>query len=110
MGAPVQADVPLPLAQRLARQIEAGGPISVAHYMAEANAQYYNRRDPLGAAGDFTTAHQIRQVSGALVGLCRAEFWIRRRRKDPPAYDDTRPRRRIVPPDSHRPHEWAKTP
>src|SRR3546814_1463907 len=74
MGAPVQADVPLPLAQRLARQIEAGGPISVAHYMAEANAHYYNSRDPLGAAGDFTTAPELSQMFGALVGLWLADL------------------------------------
>ncbi|MEC7933563.1 MAG: class I SAM-dependent methyltransferase, partial [Pseudomonadota bacterium] len=47
---------PLPLAERLARQIASGGPISVAHYMAEANQHYYGTRDPLGAEGDFTTA------------------------------------------------------
>src|SRR3546814_8838278 len=86
MGAPVQADVPLPLAQRLARQIEAGGPISVAHYMAEANAHYYNSRDPLGAAGDFTTAPEISQMFGELVGLWLADIWIRSGRKDHPLY------------------------
>src|SRR3546814_17103932 len=84
MGAPVQADVPLPLAQRLARQIKAGGPISVAHYMAEANAHYYNSRDPLGAAGDFTTAPEIRQMFGELVGLWLADIWLRSGRKDHP--------------------------
>ena len=36
------------LPERLARQIDAGGPISVAHYMGEANQHYYGTRDPLG--------------------------------------------------------------
>ena len=68
---------PLTLAQRLARQIDAGGPISVAHYMAEANQHYYGTRDPLGAAGDFTTAPEISQMFGELVGLCLADVWMR---------------------------------
>ena len=68
---------PLTLGQRLARQIDAGGPISVAHYMAEANQHYYGTRDPLGAAGDFTTAPEISQMFGELVGLCLADLWMR---------------------------------
>ena len=39
---------PEDLAERLQRLIAQGGPISVAHYMAEANAHYYASRDPLG--------------------------------------------------------------
>ncbi|HKY80138.1 MAG TPA: SAM-dependent methyltransferase [Sphingobium sp.] len=67
----------LTLAERLARQIDAGGPISVAHYMAEANQHYYGTRDPLGAAGDFTTAPEISQMFGELIGLCLADLWMR---------------------------------
>lgn len=67
----------LTLAQRLARQISAGGPISVAHYMAEANQHYYGTRDPLGATGDFTTAPEISQMFGELIGLCLADIWMR---------------------------------
>jgi NADH dehydrogenase [ubiquinone] 1 alpha subcomplex assembly factor 7 len=65
------------LAERLARLIETSGPISVAHYMAEANAHYYGTRDPLGAAGDFTTAPEISQMFGELVGLWLADLWVR---------------------------------
>ena len=68
---------PLPLAERLARLIETNGPISVAHYMAEANAHYYGTRDPLGQAGDFTTAPEISQMFGELVGLWLADMWAR---------------------------------
>ncbi|WP_022682842.1 class I SAM-dependent methyltransferase [Sphingobium bisphenolivorans] len=68
---------PLTVAERLGRQIESGGPISVAHYMAEANQHYYGTRDPLGAAGDFTTAPEISQMFGELVGLCLADVWMR---------------------------------
>jgi SAM-dependent MidA family methyltransferase len=63
------------LAQRLARLITATGPIPIAHYMAEANAHYYATRDPLGAAGDFTTAPEISQMFGELIGLWLADLW-----------------------------------
>ena len=69
--------VELSLSERLARQIASGGPISIAHYMAEANQHYYGTRDPLGAAGDFTTAPEISQMFGELVGLCLADVWMR---------------------------------
>ncbi|WP_313809471.1 class I SAM-dependent methyltransferase [Sphingobium sp.] len=69
--------VELTLSERLARQISAGGPISVAHYMAEANQHYYGTRDPLGASGDFTTAPEISQMFGELTGLCLADVWMR---------------------------------
>jgi SAM-dependent MidA family methyltransferase len=45
--------------------------------MAEANAHYYATRDPLGAAGDFTTAPEISQMFGELIGLCLADAWTR---------------------------------
>ena len=63
--------------KRLARLIDSSGPISVAHYMAEANAYYYATRDPLGAAGDFTTAPEISQMFGELIGLSLADLWMR---------------------------------
>jgi SAM-dependent MidA family methyltransferase len=45
--------------------------------MAEANAHYYATRDPLGAGGDFTTAPEISQMFGELIGLCLADAWAR---------------------------------
>jgi SAM-dependent MidA family methyltransferase len=65
------------LTERLARLINTTGPISVAHYMAEANAHYYATRDPLGATGDFTTAPEISQMFGEIIGLCLADLWVR---------------------------------
>ncbi len=62
---------------RLARLIAATGPIPVAHYMAQANAHYYGTRDPLGAGGDFTTAPEISQMFGELIGLWLADLWTR---------------------------------
>ncbi|MBF9194409.1 SAM-dependent methyltransferase [Microvirga sp. BT290] len=36
---------------------------------------YYATRDPLGAAGDFTTAPEISQMFGELIGLWMLEVW-----------------------------------
>jgi NADH dehydrogenase [ubiquinone] 1 alpha subcomplex assembly factor 7 len=45
--------------------------------MAAANAHYYATRDPLGAAGDFTTAPEISQMFGELIGVWLADLWDR---------------------------------
>jgi SAM-dependent MidA family methyltransferase len=66
-----------PFSARLAKLIRSGGPISVADYMALANAHYYAGRDPLGGAGDFTTAPEISQMFGELIGLWMADLWLR---------------------------------
>jgi NADH dehydrogenase [ubiquinone] 1 alpha subcomplex assembly factor 7 len=65
------------IGERLQRLIAASGPICVAHYMAEANAHYYATRDPFGAGGDFTTAPEISQMFGELIGLWLADLWDR---------------------------------
>src|SRR5271165_5812313 len=55
------------------------GPITVEQYMQLALAHpefgYYMNRDPFGASGDFTTAPEISQMFGELVGLWAAEVW-----------------------------------
>ncbi len=70
------------LPERLARAIALAGPISIAQYMAAANAHYYATRDPLGADGDFTTAPEISQMFGELIGLWCADLWDRAGRPD----------------------------
>ena len=45
--------------------------------MGESNAHYYASRDPLGTGGDFTTAPEISQMFGELVGLWLADIWSR---------------------------------
>jgi len=45
--------------------------------MAACNAYYYATRDPLGAAGDFTTAPEISQMFGELIGAALADAWTR---------------------------------
>ena len=69
-------------ADRLHRAIAAGGPIPVSAYMGQANAHYYAARDPLGTAGDFTTAPEISQMFGELLGLWLADLWQRAGRPD----------------------------
>jgi NADH dehydrogenase [ubiquinone] 1 alpha subcomplex assembly factor 7 len=65
------------LPERLARAITLAGPMSVAAFMAAANAEYYASRDPLGTAGDFVTAPEISQMFGELIGLWCADLWQR---------------------------------
>jgi NADH dehydrogenase [ubiquinone] 1 alpha subcomplex assembly factor 7 len=63
------------LAARIARLIEAQGPISVAQFMAMANSTYYAGRDPFGVKGDFITAPEISQMFGELLGLWIVQCW-----------------------------------
>ena len=68
------------LGRQIARRIALTGPISVADFMAEALGHprlgYYRRAMPLGAAGDFTTAPEISQMFGELLGAWLAERWL----------------------------------
>ncbi|MEL7489979.1 MAG: SAM-dependent methyltransferase [Pseudomonadota bacterium] len=69
-----------PLEERLITLIEANGPITVADYMADALGHphdgYYASRDAIGADGDFTTAPEISQIFGELIGLWLVQTWI----------------------------------
>jgi NADH dehydrogenase [ubiquinone] 1 alpha subcomplex assembly factor 7 len=56
-------------------QLSRTGPITVEAYMAACNAHYYATRDPLGTAGDFTTAPEISQMFGEMVGACLGDCW-----------------------------------
>lgn len=59
--------------------IAADGPIGIDRYMSlclgHARHGYYMRRDPLGRAGDFTTAPEISQMFGELIGVWCAAAW-----------------------------------
>lgn len=65
------------LAERLSRAITMAGPIPLSQFMGAANAHYYATRDPLGARGDFTTAPEVSQMFGELIGLWVADLWHR---------------------------------
>ena len=66
-----------PLERALRERIAADGPISVEAYMEACNSYYYATRDPLGTRGDFTTAPEISQMFGELVGAALADCWKR---------------------------------
>ena len=70
------------LPERIARAIALAGPMPLSQFMAAASAHYYATRDPLGQAGDFTTAPEISQMFGELVGLWCADAWDRAGRPD----------------------------
>jgi NADH dehydrogenase [ubiquinone] 1 alpha subcomplex assembly factor 7 len=67
--------------------IEERGPITVEQYMQLAlghpDRGYYMSRDPFGATGDFTTAPEISQMFGELIGLWAAEVWSSMGSPDP---------------------------
>jgi SAM-dependent MidA family methyltransferase len=65
------------LPERIARAITLAGPIPLSQFMGAANTHYYATRDPLGARGDFTTAPEISQMFGELIGLWLADVWDR---------------------------------
>jgi SAM-dependent MidA family methyltransferase len=69
------------LRDKLAAQIRASGPLSVAQYMTaclhDPQFGYYATRPALGAGGDFITAPLVSQMFGELIGLWAAEAWER---------------------------------
>jgi NADH dehydrogenase [ubiquinone] 1 alpha subcomplex assembly factor 7 len=88
------------IAGKIVRRIRAEGPLTVAAYMAMAlhdpEGGYYARRGPIGAAGDFTTAPEISQVFGELIGLWCAELWERIGRPDPVILAELGPGRGVM--------------
>jgi NADH dehydrogenase [ubiquinone] 1 alpha subcomplex assembly factor 7 len=68
-----------PLARRLRELIELNGPLTVADYMAHCLTDpqhgYYTTRDPIGASGDFTTAPEISQIFGEIIGAWLIHAW-----------------------------------
>ena len=64
-----------PLEDSLREVIALEGPITVERYMGLCLGHYYATRDPLGSAGDFTTAPEISQMFGELIGLWMLEVW-----------------------------------
>jgi NADH dehydrogenase [ubiquinone] 1 alpha subcomplex assembly factor 7 len=68
-----------PLENEIVTAIAAEGPISLESFMTLALMHpeygYYRTRMPIGRKGDFTTAPEIHQMFGELVGLWAAEVW-----------------------------------
>ncbi len=68
-----------PLGEKLTAIIAENGPISIADYMSQCLADpehgYYATRNPFGTAGDFTTAPEISQMFGELIGAWLVHAW-----------------------------------
>src|SRR5690349_17686346 len=73
------AEVGAPLLDEIRRRIAVSGAMPVADYMrlclTDPQHGYYVKRDPLGAGGDFTTAPEISQMFGELIGVWMATVW-----------------------------------
>ncbi|MFW2349767.1 class I SAM-dependent methyltransferase [Qipengyuania sp.] len=90
------------LADSFRRLIAQHGPMPVSRYMGESNARYYTTRDPLGAAGDFTTAPEISQMFGEMAGLWLADIWARAGRPGEAIYVELGPGRGTLAKDALR--------
>ncbi|MEM6381739.1 MAG: SAM-dependent methyltransferase [Pseudomonadota bacterium] len=68
-----------PLDALISTEIETTGPITVGRYMqlclSHPKYGYYTSKQPLGAQGDFTTAPEISQLFGELVGVWLVTVW-----------------------------------
>jgi SAM-dependent MidA family methyltransferase len=78
------------------------GLITVEQYMGLCNALYYATADPLGAAGDFTTAPEISQMFGEIVGAALADCWLRAGRPGDAAFVELGPGRGTLAADALR--------
>jgi len=67
------------LKRRLIERIKRDGPISIEAYIETAlwdtESGYYATADPIGARGQFTTAPEVSQMFGELIGLWAASSW-----------------------------------
>ena len=91
-----------PLERALRERIQGEGPITVETFMEACNSYYYATRDPLGAAGDFTTAPEISQMFGEMVGACLADVWARAGAPPKSAYVELGPGRGTLAADALR--------
>jgi NADH dehydrogenase [ubiquinone] 1 alpha subcomplex assembly factor 7 len=68
-----------PLQAEIKKLIKSSGPMPVWRYMElclmHPEHGYYVSRDPLGREGDFTTAPEVSQMFGELLGLWAASVW-----------------------------------
>jgi NADH dehydrogenase [ubiquinone] 1 alpha subcomplex assembly factor 7 len=74
-------------------------PERLDHFMARANAAYYARRDPFA---DFTTAPEISQIFGEIIGAWMAVVWDILGRPDPVILAEAGPGRGTLMADARR--------
>ena len=65
------------LEKHIKQEILKAGPMRVEKLMELAGAHYYGSRDPFGVGGDFTTAPEISQMFGEMIGVWVADTWIK---------------------------------
>lgn len=79
MAASIKFQPSSPLFTLISQRIKREGSISIAAYMSICLSHpqygYYMTRDPFGTAGDFTTAPEISQMFGEIVGVFIISQW-----------------------------------
>ncbi|HVI06429.1 MAG TPA: SAM-dependent methyltransferase [Sphingomicrobium sp.] len=99
-----------PFERALRERIQLEGPITVEAFMEACNAYYYATRDPLGAAGDFTTAPEISQMFGEMIGAALIDCWRRAGAPRDAVYAELGPGRATLASDALRMMRSAKFP
>ncbi len=68
------------LKRKLLQEIDESGPLPISRFMKvcllDREHGYYCQADPIGAAGSFTTAPEISQMFGELIGLAIGQAWL----------------------------------
>ncbi len=68
-----------PLGEKIKTLIKHNGPLSVTDYfalcLADPDYGYYKTREPFGTKGDFTTAPEISQLFGEMIGVFMVQAW-----------------------------------
>ncbi|MDY8110089.1 SAM-dependent methyltransferase [Fulvimarina sp. 2208YS6-2-32] len=76
-----------PLYESIAEDIAASGPMTIERFwqiaLFDRKHGYYSAREPFGRSGDFTTAPEISQMFGELIGAWIAGAWDQLRRPSP---------------------------
>ncbi len=68
--------MPNELEQWIAARCPMGLGEFITHALTHPQHGYYINRDPLGAAGDFTTAPEISQMFGEIIGAWVIDIWV----------------------------------
>ncbi len=67
------------LAEKIKNLITQTGPIKISDYfamcLADPDHGYYQTREPFGESGDFTTAPEISQLFGEMIGVFLVQAW-----------------------------------
>jgi len=70
-----------PLSEEIKNIIRNDGPLAISKYMEmcllHPQHGYYVKQDPLGRGGDFTTAPEISQIFGEIIGIWALDWWLK---------------------------------